>query len=462
MALGGAAAAAVVLVVAAVLVVYLVETDLRRRTSATLQDALEEQAARLGGVRSGQETAFDVVVNGRRYQLGLFDELAEGNAGGRLVVDGEPIALLEIDLDRDRLVTAADLITGEPITDPTTLDDLQSLMFDVIDITADGGERTVVVGAASTERIDAATDAVRQSLAVAVPLLVLVSAGLAWLLAGRSLRPVGEISDRAARLSIDDLHQRVPVPAGDDEVARLANVVNDMLARLEVGAAGRQRFAADASHEMRTPLSTIRVLAESMPPPADGSRDPGLGIVEQVDRLDALIADLLVLASTDGRLVDREPVDLHRLVDDVVADMELTVAIQRLEARSTPMISGNPRLLRRVVANLLANADRHGDAQVVIDSTVGEAAVHLAFEDDGCGVAPEDRDRVFDPFVRLDESRSRNTGSFGLGLAIVDTVVRAHGGRVTLEDPIRLGGARFVVELPVVVAEPDVSPAARR
>ncbi|MEU1973480.1 HAMP domain-containing sensor histidine kinase [Microbacterium sp. NPDC019599] len=287
-------------------------------------------------------------------------------------------------------------------------------------------------------------------LAVAVPIVVALVAAITWWVVGRALRPVTQIRAQVDEITADRLDRRIPVPDSGDEIAALAGTMNRMLDRLDAAAAAQRRFISDASHELRSPLATIRQHAElaqahpqatSVDDLADVVHDEGLRMQELVDAL-------LLLARLDERVtLRREDVDL-----DDLALAEVT----RLRAAGTAVdaggiraarVLGDPRLLGRLVRNLADNAARHASSAVAIAVFPTGGSVTLQIDDDGAGIPPEERDRIFERFVRLDEARSRDAGGSGLGLAIVRAIAEAEGGTVRVEDSPR-GGARFTVTLP--------------
>jgi signal transduction histidine kinase len=296
-------------------------------------------------------------------------------------------------------------------------------------------------------------DRVRTVLWLAVPVVTVVAAGAAWLLAGRALRPVRAITERAASIhGAGALDQRVPVPATGDEVATLATTVNEMLDRLERDDARRRRFVSDASHELRSPVAVMRTTAEvalARPQEADAAALAGT-VVAETSRMSAVIDDLLALARHDEGLAPPGlPVDL----DDVV--LAEVARARRVPVGATGVSAGRVRgrrdELARMVAHLLDNAARHAATRVEVGLAVersGDAHVAvLTVDDDGPGVPPDRRGDVFERFVRLDDARSRDAGGAGLGLAVVAATARGSGGDVAVTDS-PLGGARFVVRIP--------------
>ena len=314
-----------------------------------------------------------------------------------------------------------------------------------------------VYAAASLEPVTEAEQAVRLGTAYAAPVLLLVVAGLTWVVVGRSLAPVEAIRRRVASITLSQLDQRVPELATSDEIARLARTMNGMLGRLDDAARRQRAFVSDASHELRSPLATAGALLDvGLARPADTDW-PALArrLREQHDRLDRLVDDLLVLASRDEHPRRAcEIVHLEELVLREAADARARgrVAV-RIDAVDAAPVLGDADGLRRVVRNLVDNAVRHAASAVRLEVGVrGEHAI-LTVADDGAGISPADHSRVFDRFARLDGARDRARGGTGLGLAIVRDVVRAHGGSIDVSDAAP--GARFVVRLPVATGGSD-------
>lgn len=319
----------------------------------------------------------------------------------------------------------------------------------------------LVVVALSEEQVDRATATTVLLLVVSIPLGVLLVAGVVWLAIGRALRPVEVMRREAAAITADRIHQlpgqRLAIPAGDDEIPRLAATFNDLLDRID-GAHGQQRqFVSDASHELRSPLAVLRQTVEVARRHPDSTTVARLAdeVAVEETRMEGLVRALLVLA----RLDDQDPTTLEvvDLDDLVLAEVDRLRARQRASGRadgvrldinrvSAGQTVGDPALLAQIVVNLLENAVRHATATVRIALDEKDDHVVLSVEDDGHGIAPADRERVFERFARLDEARARDVGGAGLGLAIVQKAVAALGGTVTVTRA-DLGGARFVVTL---------------
>jgi signal transduction histidine kinase len=313
------------------------------------------------------------------------------------------------------------------------------------------GSYTVLV-AGDIEGVERAVEKATALLAVGGPIVVLVSAGATYLLVGRSLHSVEQIRAQVARIGAADLSERVPVPQARDEIARLARTMNDMLARVQAGHLAQRRFVGDASHELRSPLSTVTAaleLARDRPEVLDRELITGT-LLPEAERMHRLLADLLTLAAADEHGLELRTVEVD--LDDIVAAE--AVALRRrnvvtVGADARPVrIHGDPARLTRAVRNIVDNAATHARSRVTVGSQrVGERA-HIIVDDDGPGVPSTDRRRIFDRFVRLEPDRARETGGAGLGLAIVAEIVTAHGGTVTV-DRSPWGGARFVIDLPI-------------
>jgi signal transduction histidine kinase len=364
-----------------------------------LEDELVQLLSPSGDVVAGSEDAPDAA-------LPFADEPQV------FTVDDEPLLLLAEDLDEGGI-----LVVGVPVED-----DLETL------------------------------GTVQLLLTVSVPLVVLLVAAITWFVMGRALSPVARITAEVDDITADRLDRRVPVPASGDEIAALAETMNAMLERLDAAASAQRRFVSDASHELRSPLATIRQHAElaqthpevtSMQDLADVALDEGL-------RLQGLVDALLLLARLDeGAPSPDEPVDLDDLVLAEASRLRGAGITVDETGVGPARVHGNPQLLGQLVRNLTDNAARHARSRVAISLTQRDGRAVLVVDDDGDGIPQAQRDRVFDRFVRLDDARDRDAGGSGLGLAIVRGVARAAHGAVTIDDA-PLGGARFTVTLPAV------------
>ncbi|THC52306.1 HAMP domain-containing sensor histidine kinase [Streptomyces sp. A1499] len=311
--------------------------------------------------------------------------------------------------------------------------------------TEDRGDLTVYAGGSLADEQSAVSTALT-SMLIGFPLLLAVVAGVTWLVTRRALRPVAAITaEMSAITASEDLARRVPEPDTHDEIARLARTTNETLTALQTSVERQRRFVADASHELRSPIASLRTQLEV------GAAHPALldveGAVEDTVRLQELAADLLLLARLDaGEKPGEARVDLAALVGEELSQRTRDRVEVRTELRSAE-VSGSRSQLARVLGNLLNNAQRHARSQVTVATRADGAWAVLAVSDDGEGVPPDERERIFERFVRLDDARTRDEGGAGLGLAIARDVAARHGGTLMVREAPS-GGALFEFRLP--------------
>jgi signal transduction histidine kinase len=312
------------------------------------------------------------------------------------------------------------------------------------------GVWTVLAGQ-SLDAVDDGTEAIIAALVVGLPVLAVLVGAATFLFVGLSMRPVEGMRRQAASITSRNLHTRLPVPAADDEIAALAATMNTMLDRIESASAAQRRFVADASHELRSPLATIRANADLL---GDAGLPEGAGrsvdrIRTESVRMSRLVEDLLLLARYDDSNVAARRTDVD-LDDLAYAERErlalehpgLSIVADIVPAR----VQGDPEALQRALRNLGDNAARYAATGVTISTCLEDGHGVLLVANDGPPIAREDRERIFDRFVRLDDSRSRAGGGTGLGLPIVRDIVAAHGGSIDVED--HAGGAAMRIRLP--------------
>jgi signal transduction histidine kinase len=305
-----------------------------------------------------------------------------------------------------------------------------------------------LVAEQSLEEVDSTVESITSALVLGVPLLVALVAGLTWWLTGRALRPVESIRAEAAAITGSTIHRRVPEPANDDEIGRLARTMNSMLDRLEESSIRQRQFVSDASHELRSPVAAIRAQLEVALRRGPAANWPVVAtrVLDEDERLEQAVDELLELARTqESEPAESVEVDLDEIV------LEETTRSRRVPIDTSQVsggrILGNERQLARVVRNLLDNACRHAASKVSLTLGTRDGSVWLVVDDDGPGIPVADRARVFDRFTRLDEGRARDAGGVGLGLSMVKAIVERHGGSVVVDDA-PLGGARLIVQLP--------------
>lgn len=424
--------AAIVLAIVGVVVVMLVQA----RLYANLDASLDQRADQIEALA----IAGDAGALANRNVEDRFAQII--NADGTVVgstpnVDGMP-ALVDVSpaaASGGSVATRHDL----PLED----DDYRVLVrpFDV-----SGSDRYLVIG----ENVDDLRDTVAALggvVAILFPIAVAAIASMVWWLVGRTLRQVEAIRREVAGIGLDQLDRRVPAPGTGDEIDRLTGTMNDMLARLETSAEQQRRFVADASHELRTPLTRLRTLLEvdSMRADAELATTTREALLD-VNEMQAMIDDLFFLARVDAGRARRPPgpVDLDAVVETEVAAARTDDGPRITIAADPIMIVGDAAQIARLVRNLLTNALRHAVTSVRVTVRSVSDTTELVVEDDGTGIQSEDRERVFDRFVRLDDARNGPSGGSGLGLAIVRDITQLHGGSIDIDDS-ELGGARVTV-----------------
>ncbi|MFB8142001.1 sensor histidine kinase [Streptomyces parvus] len=338
-----------------------------------------------------------------------------------------------------------DFSDGTATVDRTTAD----YRFAAVEATTPDGVTLTVYAGAPLAAEQEAVNTVRGAMLTGLPVLLVVVAGVTWLVTRRALRPVEGIRrEMAAITASEDLARRVPEPDSRDEIAALARTTNETLTVLEASVERQRRFVADASHELRSPIASLRTqleVAEAHPELLDLP-----GAVADTVRLQVLAADLLLLARLDaGEKPGSATVELGALVREEVSQRtgdRIAVSVEVPEGGAFE-VNGSRGQLSRVIGNLLDNAQRHADGRVAVSVAADGRGVRVEVRDDGAGVPEEERERIFERFVRLDDARSRDDGGAGLGLAIARDVAARHGGTLTVHRAAE-GGAAFRLWLP--------------
>ncbi|GGO71004.1 sensor histidine kinase [Nonomuraea cavernae] len=264
----------------------------------------------------------------------------------------------------------------------------------------------------------------------------------------KTLAPVDGIRAELAEITATDPGKRVRIPRNADEIRELARTVNQTLDRLQDAVTQQRRFVSDASHDLRSPITAMRTqIEEALLYPADTDwEETGRALVASLDRLQALVADLLALARLEaGAPTTHQPIDLSELVSAETARPRSKKIITTLHPGVT--ISGDRLQLTRLLTNLLDNAERHAESTIIVAVRRSRDTAYVEVLDDGAGITPDQRELVFQRFTRLDASRSRDAGGTGLGLPIAREIAAAHHGTLTIEDSDY--GARFVLQLPL-------------
>ncbi len=364
--------------------------------------------------------------------------------------DEDPDVVLQVtDASGDVVLTSVPLSDALPTSDDGELNLRGSDQRYIVE-TASAGDDYVVSVAASLEDVDESTQALVPLLVIGLPLVLIVVGGTTWVVVGRALRPVERIRSEVAEISDQRLDRRVPVPGSRDELHRLALTMNEMLERLHAARDRQQRFVSDASHELRSPLASIRQAAEvaRTHPEALPEEELADAVLEESLRMQRIVEQMLVLTRTDeSGLRERRDLDLDDIALVEAARVRRDGLTVDVSGVGGGRVIGDVVALSQVVRNLVDNAARHAKSRISLHLTESEGWVELRVDDDGAGVPAEERERVFERFVRLDEARSRDAGGTGLGLAIVREIVAAHDGTASVTDS-SLGGASFVVRLP--------------
>lgn len=388
--------------------------------------------------------------------------LEQGRSAADLVVGNDDDVIIQI-VTRSNVVVAASRslagdppivrlpLTGDDIVEHPPIPDDDPFVVTTAIARVSGRPLTVVVGR-NLDLVREATAHVSRGLLIGVPLLLLVVGGTTWFVAGRALAPVESIRKEVAAISDSHLDRRVPTPAGDDEIARLASTMNLMLARLQKARDRQRRLVSDAAHELRNPIASIRHHAEVGRAHPDRTTVQGLAADILADdlRLQALTEDLLLLARADEGALHRsdESVDLDDLVLEEANRLKQTTDLEvDIAGVAAARTHGDAAQLQHVIRNLADNAARHARSKVLFSVREADGQIRVLVDDDGPGIPMGDRETVFERFARLDYARDRDDGGAGLGLAIVKEIVGVHGGEATVSDA-PLGGARFQVVLP--------------
>ncbi len=346
------------------------------------------------------------------------------------------------------------------IVEADDLDDRHRLAFRRV-VIPPSVEYIIVVGS-SLEPVDEELESLRGILSYLVPLSLVVAGIGGWFLAGRSLSPVVAMADRARRIGVESLNARLPVVNPRDELGRLAETFNELLARLQASVDQQRQFMADASHELRTPVTIARTAARvalQQPTRTEAEYRETLEIVEQETiRLSRIVDDLFTLTRADaGNYPVRSmPMYLDEVVDDVIRAARVVAATRdvsiKAECVQSAAFTGDEELIRRLIINVLDNAIRYspsgGTVRVALDR---DDVYALSVNDQGPGIAPEAQSKIFERFYRVDTARTHDgvsDGGAGLGLALARWIAHVHGGDIRLATTSRLGST-FVITLPI-------------
>jgi heavy metal sensor kinase len=319
----------------------------------------------------------------------------------------------------------------------------------------------IVQVGSSLEGVEEALDQLLLILLIAVPAALLIASAGGLFLANQALRPVDAITRIARRIGSGDLSQRIRIKRVNDEIGRLASTFNEMIAKLEKSFHQVKRFTADASHELKTPLTILRGEVEVGLKKKRGLKEYQSILasnLEEINRMSRIVEDLLTLSRADmGELImEREEIELSALAREVWEDLQLLAKKKRIQLKfmdnGFTRVEGDPLFLRQLILNITENGLKYtragGEVAVRVKGDRDQGVVRLLVADTGVGIPQKDLKRIFDRFYRVDGARSRETGGTGLGLSICQWIAQAHEGRIAVESKVGKGST-FTVTLPM-------------
>jgi len=329
---------------------------------------------------------------------------------------------------------------ADPKAEITSCLDRSCYEIEAVRVGPEPDSPVVMAGAPQPDFLSSGRDQLLNGLVLLATVGII--AALSWVAIGRVLKPVEELSDQYAEISTGGQGRRIAQPEGDDEISRLVRTVNQTLDQMEQALERQRQFASDASHELRTPIASLRAnLEDALLHPDDTDfQEVARASLRAADRLEMVVGDLLLLARIGSGRESKEDIDLSAMLrseveSDVKTEIEPGLRVHAVRLQ-----------LSRLLANLLDNARRYGGSEVRLTARRHGDEVRVTVTDEGPGIPEKERERIFGRFTRLDTARSRDAGGTGLGLAISREVALAHGGSLGVEDTPR--GAKFVLRLP--------------
>lgn len=449
-------ALALVLIVFSVVLYVITARNLRD----DVDQSLEETAAT--AVRSLEERGFLPLLD-EEDLLSQFPELARidkffqiFSPSGTITIRSPNIKRHEVPLSRKALETS---FNGQTVFETAKYPNEPQLRLISVPINYQGRLLYIVQVGTSMESIEDTLRRFLILLIVAVPIALTVSLAAGWFLAGRALRPVDAITLAAQRIAAGDLSQRLTMQTASDEIGRLAGTFNNMIGRLDASFRQIRQFTSDASHELRTPLTVMKGETELVlrrPRPLEDYHSVLESNLEEIDRMTRIVDELLFLSRADMGEVKMEllPVSLETLVEDIHRQATLLGQDRMIEVvLGTVMparVQGDELRLRELLLNLVENAVKYSNpkGKVTISLvTDGQQAI-ISVTDQGIGIAPDDRPKIFDRFFRTDEARAHTKKGTGLGLAICSWIAEVHKGRINVQSELGRGST-FTVTLPL-------------
>ncbi|BCA55435.1 Heavy metal sensor histidine kinase [Nitrospira sp. KM1] len=433
-------------------------------TSRDLRDELDQSLGdtAAAAVRSLEQRGFLPLIDENEL-MSQFPELARidkffqiFSPSGTITIRSPNVKQHELPLSRQALEVA---FSGRTIFESAKYPKEPPLRLISVPIIYRGNLLYIVQVGTSMESVEHTLNRLLLVLLVAIPLAVAVSLAGGWFLAGRALRPVDAITLAAQRIAGGDLTQRLNAPASADEIGRLAETFNNMIARLEISFRQIRQFSSDASHELRTPLTVMKgetELALRRPREAGDYTTVLESNLEEIDRMTRIVDELLFLSRADMGEVKMEhlPVKLESLLEDIHRQAALLGQERGIQVvvglMSPATVLGDELRLRELFLNLVDNAVKYsrpgGSVHIALATSSTQAKISVA--DQGIGISPEEQPRIFDRFYRTDDARAHTKKGTGLGLAICSWIADSHHGRIEVHSEIGKGST-FTVTLPL-------------
>ena len=412
---------------------------------------------------------FQVEERASEAARNVVEHITEQRYAGDIPESEGVLRLQVIDQDTHEVLVSSDVLHGHPALTEARPDARDSRVKDmvcgplagphpdecllVVGYVAEGtayGDVTALAAVRSPRFLQ--TGVLEAGMATISLTVVVTTVAAIWYGVGRALRPVELISAEMDRITGSNLHHRVPVPRSDDEIAHLAHAANAGLARIEEAVTRQRRFVSDASHELRTPITGMLTKLEvelSDPDPDMQERERVLNtLFSDTERLNNIVTDLLELARVESDVAEeREPVDMCALLEEEFSGERRRIT-PHVHGCDKAWVTGSRVRLTRLLTNLVNNAERHARSRIEVVVARKEDDVVIEVHDDGAGIPESERERIFERFSRLDESRERDPEGSGLGLAISREIAQAKGGTLKAGHSDLLGGAVFILTLP--------------
>ena len=447
---------AAALILASVALVVATQNTLAGQARNQSKDLVREVSA---AIRSGQSVPPDTVQKAIESGIGV----QVRNAGNQIVMSipgpetnqilmtgeapaGEASSPVPVNTDPDESLNATASEDGGVVTYQSNgegvtvrrIGEADNIITQEVVRTANGP--LTITARTPLAQVANSIEPIVMSLRIGTPLLIVLVGSVTWFIAGRALRPIEDLRRQAASISQSHPDTKLPVPKTNDEVARLADTLNDMLARINASSTRQREFVSDASHELRSPITSMHTALEvaSLHPETTSVEQLSEELLRETTRMQNMVAALLELARVeDGRESPLEPIDIAPAITQTTG-----------EKCSELIVEADADQIESALRNLVDNARRYASSKVEVSILRSDSDVTIVVEDDGPGVPTDQRERIFERFARIDEGRARADGGVGIGLALVKRIAQRHHGTVMVGDS-ELGGARFSFQLPL-------------